>query len=120
MLEYPLWYAYFLGIDAFLLGASESAATTIGKRTGGNLVRGLILLRGWIAVANTYQDYRTLQSLHRDPSRDAVGEKPDPAAALLELQQHSLFAPFVELALARTIVLNGEQVENKVILNEAV
>ena len=43
-----------------------------------------------------------------------------PAAALLELQQHSLFAPFVELALARTIVLNREQLGNKVILNEAV
>lgn len=120
MLEYPLWYAYFLGIAAFLLGASESAETMIGKRTSGNLVRVLILLLGWIAVANIYQDYRTLQSLRRVASRDAAGERPDPAAALFELQQHSLFAPFVELALARTIVLNGEQIENKVLLNEAV
>lgn len=120
MLEYPLWYAYFLGIAAVVLGASESAATTIGKRTGGRLVRGLMLLLGWIAVANVYQDYRTLQLLHRVPPRDATGENHGPAAALLELQQHSLFAPFVELALARTIVLNREQLGNKVILNEAV
>lgn len=120
MLEYPLWYAYFLGIAAVVLGASESAATTIGKRTGGRLVRGLMLLLGWIAVANVYQDYRTLQFLHRVPPRDATGENHGPAAALLELQQRSLFAPFVELALARTIVLNREQLGNKVILNEAV
>ena len=120
MLEYPLWYAYFLGIAAVVLGASESAPTTIGKRTGGKLVRLLILLLGWIAVANIYQDYRTLQSLHRVPPLDANGERQGPVAALLELQQHSLFAPFVELALARTIVLDREQLGSKAILNEAV
>ena len=68
------------------------------------------------AVANIYiQDYRTLASLHRVQSCNAVGEGLDPAAVPLELQQHSLFAPFVELALVRTIVLNREQVENKAI-----
>ena len=69
MLEYPLWYAYFPGIAAVVLGASESAATTIGKRAGGKLVRGLMLLRGWIAVANIYQDYCTLQFRLRPPAR---------------------------------------------------
>ena len=120
MLEYPLWYAYFLGIAAVVIGVSESAATMIGKQAGGRMAVVLVLLLGWVAVANIYQDYRVLQSLHRIPPRDAAGERHGPAAALLELQQHSLFAPFVELALARTIVLNREQVENKVILNEAV
>ena len=46
MLEYPLWFAYFPGIAAVVLRASESAATTIGNRTGGKLVRGLMLLPG--------------------------------------------------------------------------
>ena len=84
MLEYPLWYAYFLGIAAVVLGASESAATTIGKRTGCRLVRGLMLLLGWIAVANVYHDYRTLQFLHRVPPRDAIGASHGPAAASRE------------------------------------
>ena len=75
MLEYPRWYAYSLGIAAFLLGASESAAMTIDRRTGGNLVRVLILRPRWIAVANIYQDYRTFQSLHRVRSRDAAGDR---------------------------------------------
>ena len=68
------------------------------------------------AVANIYiHDYRTLAAPHRVQSCNAVGEGLDPAAVPLELQQHSLFAPFVELALVRTIVLNREQVENKAI-----
>jgi O-antigen ligase len=118
MLEYPLWYAYFLGIGAVLLGASESAATTIGNRTGGRLVPGLILLLGWMAAANTYQDYRTLQSLHRVQSR-AVADGRSTTEVLLELQQHSLFTPFVELALSRLIALNRERLADKVAVNEA-
>lgn len=52
MLEYPRWYAYFPGIVAFLLGAPDFAAMTIGRQVDGNLVRVLILQVGWIAVAN--------------------------------------------------------------------
>jgi hypothetical protein len=120
MLEYPLWYAYFLGIAAVLLGASESAATTIGNRTGGRLVPGLILLLGWMAAANTYQDYRTLQSLHRVQSRAAVPDGRSTTDVLLELQRNSLFTPFVELVLSRLIALNRERLADKVAVNDAV
>lgn len=119
MLEYPLWYAYFLGIVAVLLGASESAAITIGNRPGARLVPVLILLLGWMAAANTYQDYRTLQSLHRVQSRGDATQARSTADVLLDLQQHSLFTPFVELALARLIVLNREQLDNKIAVNDA-
>ncbi|HEX4984441.1 MAG TPA: Wzy polymerase domain-containing protein [Burkholderiales bacterium] len=117
MLEYPLWYAYFLGIAAVLLGATDSVAVRTGGRAGGRLVPALILVLGWVAMANTYQDYRTLQSLHR-PRHDGQGA--DTADVLLELQQHSLFTPFVELALSRMTILDREQIADKVALNEAV
>jgi len=116
MLEYPLWYAYFLGIAAVLLGTSESAAITIGRQTG-RLVPALILLLGWTATANTYRDYRTLQSLQRMQSRDADADGKNTTGVLLELQQHSLFTPFVELALARSIALNHERLEDKLTVN---
>ena len=119
MLEYPLWYAYFLGIAAVLLGVSESAAIRIGNRTGGRLVQALILLLGWMAAANIYQDYRTLQSLHRVQSRTAGTDGRSTTDVLLELQQHSLFTPFVELALSRLIALNREQLEDKLVVNGA-
>jgi len=117
MLEYPLWYAYFLGIAAVLLGVSETAAIEIGGRAGSRLVPVLILLLGWTAAANTYQDYRMLQSLHRMHTRDAAAAAGRASAVLLELQRHSLFTPFAELALARSIALNPERLEDKLIVN---
>ncbi len=99
MLEYPLWYAYFLGIAAVAIGVSDSAALQVGDRSRGRLLLVPMLLLGTMAAANVYQDYRTLQSLHRirpQQSGAAAQSGESTAAVLLELQQHSLFAPFVE------------------------
>jgi hypothetical protein len=120
MLEYPLWYAYFLGIAAVALGVSETAALQVGDRGRGRLLLVLMLLLGGMAAANTYQDYRTLQSLHRigpQPSDAAAQSGESTAEVLLKLQQHSLFAPFVELALSRLMVLNREQIYDKLAFN---
>lgn len=120
MLEYPLWYAYFLGIAAVALGVSETAALQVGDRSRGRLLLVPMLLLGGMAAANVYQDYRTLQSLHRiqpHPSGAAAQSGENTAAVLLELQQHSLFAPFVELALSRLMVLNREQIDDKLAFN---
>lgn len=120
MLEYPLWYAYFLGIAAVAFGASESAAVKVGDRSRGRLVLVLMLGLGWMSVANIYQDYRVLQALHRiepQPSGAEARNGESTAAVLLDLQQHSLFSPFVELALSRLMVLNREQLEDKLAFN---
>ena len=120
MLEYPLWYAYFLGIAAVALGASEVAVLQVGDRGRGRVLLVTILLLGCMAAANVFQDYRTLQSLHRiqpQPSGAAAGNVQGTAADLMELQQHSLFAPFVELALSRLMVLNREQIDDKLAFN---
>jgi hypothetical protein len=120
MLEYPLWYAYFLGIAAVALGVSETAALQVGDRSRGRWLLVPMLLLGYMAAANVYQDYRTLQSLHRiqpHPSGAAAESGESTAAVLLELQQHSLFAPFVELALSRLMVLNREQIDDKLAFN---
>jgi O-antigen ligase len=123
MLEYPLWYAYFLGIAAMLIGVSDPVPVRAGSLQGGKLILMAMLLLGWMAAANIYQDYRTLQSLHRIQPREpggAAGEGGDAATVLLELQQHSLFSPYVELALSRLIVADGRQIKDKLVLNEAV
>jgi len=120
MLEYPLWYAYFLGIAAVALGVSETVVVKVGDRKRGRLLMVPMLLLGCMAAANVYQDYRTLQSLRRiqpQASATVAQSGKGTAAVLLELQQHSLFAPFVELALSRLMVLNREQIDDKVAFN---
>ncbi|MGQ0578440.1 MAG: Wzy polymerase domain-containing protein [Betaproteobacteria bacterium] len=120
MLEYPLWYAYFLGIAAITLGVSETVVVKVGDRSRGRLLMVLMMFLGGMAAANVYQDYRTLQSLSRiqpQASATAAQNGRGTAAVLQDLQQHSLFAPFVELALSRLMVLNREQIDDKVAFN---
>lgn len=120
MLEYPLWYAYFLGIAAVSFGVSETVVVKVGDRGRGRLVLVPMLLLGCMAAANVYQDYRTLQSLQRMRAQSS-GATPQSgestAAVLLELHRHSLFAPFVELALSRLMVLDRVQIDDKLALN---
>jgi len=120
MLEYPLWCAYFPGIAAVALGVSETAAVQVGDRSGGRLLLVPMLLLGGMTAANVYQDYRTLQSSHRiqpQPSGAAAQNGESTVTVLLGLQRHSLFAPFVELALSRLMVLNREQIDDTVAFN---
>ena len=120
MLEYPLWYAYFLGLAAMAMGAAEPEAPAAKDGAGGRIIVCAAVLLGAFAYANVYRDYRVLQSLQRT----AIGE---PAAAsgpgdgsvrvLLDMQRSSLFAPFIEFALARRMLLNQEHLKDKIVLN---
>jgi hypothetical protein len=119
MLEYPLWYAYFPGIAA--LGVSATPALQVGDRSRGRLLLVPMMHPGCMTAANVYQAYRTLRSLHRiqpHPSGAAAEESGESTAAvLLELQQHSLFTSFEELALSPLMVLNREQIDGKLAFN---
>jgi len=120
MLEYPLWYTYFLGTAAVSFGLSETVVVKVGDRSRGRLVLVPMVLLGCMAAANVYQDYRTLQSLQRMRSQlsGATPQSGESATTvLLELHQHSLFAPFVELALSRLMVLDRVQIDDKLALN---
>ncbi len=122
MLEYPLWYAYFLGIAAVLLGAGEPSALSVGNPRSGRVVLAAAVLLGVVAFSNVFRDYRTLQRIQRSPVEAAsAGARVESAVGtLLDLQGHSLFAPFIELALARQMLLNAERLEDKVVLNARV
>ena len=120
MLEYPLWYAYFLGIAAIVMGAAECEAPRADDRPGGRLILSAMVLLGALAFANVYEDYRVMQSLQRgaiSESASASGPGDGSVPVLLHLQRSSLFAPFIEFALARRMLLNREHLEDKIVLN---
>lgn len=123
MLEYPLWYAYFLGIAAVSMGSAESAAMPAGNRRGGRLVLALIVVLGVLSFANVYRDYRVLQSLQglrAQQSSSAPESGDDSTRILLGMQGRSLFAPYIELALVRRMLLNPERLQDKLLLNARV
>lgn len=122
MLEYPLWYAYFLGVAAVLLGVAEPTALPVGNPRSGRVVLAAAVLLGIAAFSNVFRDYRTLQLIQRPPVEAAPAGGPAGSAVgtLLDLQGHSLFAPFIELALARKMLLNAERLPDKIVLNARV
>ena len=120
MLEYPLWYAYFLGIAAMVLGAAEREAQAYEK-PGGRIILCAVVLLGAFAFANVYRDYRILQALQGTAIREpgaASGPGDGSVRILLDMQRNSLFAPFIEFALARRMLLNREHLEDKIVLNQ--
>ncbi len=121
MLEYPLWYAYFLGIAAVVLGAAEQEAPAYEK-PGGRIILCAAVVLGAFAFANVYGDYRTLQSLqgtakHVSASASGAGDGNGNLQVLVDMQRSSLFAPFIEFAIARRMSLNREHLDDKIVLN---
>ncbi len=120
MLEYPLWYAHFLGIAAVALGAAESQAPAY-NRLGGRIILCAAVLLGALAFANVYRDYRILQALQGTAIRNsaaAPGSGDAGIRVLVDMQRTSLFAPFIEFALARRMLLNREHLDDKIVLNQ--
>jgi O-antigen ligase len=118
MLEYPLWYSYFLGIAAVTLASSESTAIAGASWRSGRAVLLLMLLLGWLTLANVYRDYRTMQWLQTATASDPATQSGDGnIRILLDLQRQSLFTPYIELALARRMTLNREHLNDKIALN---
>lgn len=120
MLEYPLWYAYFLGLAAVALGATERDAPAYHDGPGGRIILSVAVLLGVVALANVYRDYRVMQSLQHTASSDSttVSVHGDSRGrVLLDLQRDSIFSPFIDYALARRMLLNREHLKDKIVLN---
>jgi O-antigen ligase len=63
LLEYPLWYAYFLGVAALTLGMLDTTIYCLKLRGMGRLALAVILLLGVSSVVHLLQNYRNLEML---------------------------------------------------------
>ena len=123
MLEYPLWYTFFLGIAAVILGLGEPRALPLrlgqGGRTGRLLLVGLLAL-GWLVTGQLFSDYLVLENFlaFRYRYMHASAELNQRAKdALLEIHRGSLLAQYVELGLARTISVDPDHLGDKLAVN---
>ncbi len=63
LLEYPLWYAYFLGVAALTLGILDSTTYRLELRNVGRLSVASILLLGMLSLTQVWLGYRNLEDL---------------------------------------------------------
>jgi O-antigen ligase len=124
MLEFPLWYAFFLGVAAVVLGLGEhrtlewSAAN--GRLRRMRLAFWSILLLGGLVFVQVVRDYLLLENFlafryrYLHASAELNRQAKD---MLLELHRSSLLSPWVELGLARTIHVSADGLADKLAVN---
>jgi O-antigen ligase len=125
MLEYPLWYTYFLGIAAVLLGAGEEKLTAVnlpksGYTFGRTVLAGLMLIGvvnlATIAVANAKLETWLLRAMRGEI---ATQEQEQFFEALNWVHEKSLLAPYAELMYATALVIDTNRLDSKLWLNQS-
>jgi hypothetical protein len=122
MLEYPLWYAFFLGIAAVLLGLGDARTVEFhsARCSAFPLAIAGALLLGWVAFAQMFIDYLVLESFLAFRYRyiHATAEASKRAReTLLEVGRTSLLTPWVELGLARSMEVDRDRLADKLAIN---
>lgn len=120
LLEYPLWYAFFLGpaalAVALLCAGAPSPAASAGasatRRTGvARPLLAALACAALLALALLRHDYAAVERTLRWPLTDP-GETPlrweEVMPRLTALRRESAFAPWIDFALARAVPASGE------------
>ncbi len=119
LLEYPMWYAYFIGIGAVLFGLFDSTSYRLELRTVGRLSVAVILLLGVMSLVQGLQGYKHLENAL---SFKGMSVK-DPAFVtrardeLLAAHQFPLFSSYAELFIANMMEPSGDHLQEKLELN---
>ncbi len=125
LLEYPLWYAYFIGISAILLGALDTGTYRLELHRLGHfswvrLSVAAILLLGLLSLVQLQQGYQRLERI--------VAMRPQVADdktfmnrirdGLVEVHGVSILLPYAELFMNNFIDLSSDDLDSKLALNE--
>lgn len=121
MLEYPLWYAYFLGLAAFLLGLGDEHPLT-SRLAGGRWITLLVLVFGAFFLAQTVQQNAMMEGW----IKSSVGKKPGAEelarmhGEILGMASRSLLSPYALAVVERGLPVNRDKLNQKLKLNHAV
>ena len=121
LLEYPLWYAYFLAVAAVLLGAFDETRyrLTTPRLWGVSLLA--ILLLGLISLVHLRGDYRQLKGTSAIASAsDATEANRRIRENLLAVQGSSLLSPYAEMMILSLAEVNADHIKQKIALGNNV
>ena len=122
LLEYPLWYAYFLGLAAILLGILDNTTFRLELRGTGRAAVALMLLLGVMSLSQVWQGYRKLEGLMAMQPSSATdsGYSARVGTGLMEVHRQSLLRPYTEIFISSMIEPSLGNLADKRALNESV
>jgi O-antigen ligase len=122
LLEYPLWYAYFIGIAAVMLGIFDTTVYRLELRNIGRVSVAVILLLGMVSLLQCFQGYKHLERalvLRQMAAKDHsyVQRTRD---ELLAAYEYPLLSSYAELFIANMMEPSADRLKEKLELNERV
>ena len=115
LLEYPLWYSYFLGPAAFLLGLGAQRHFALRMPRAARAAVVLALIAGCVHLVSVIHPYRDFERLVFGTASQSSS---DPAFArdLMKVHREPLLTPYVELAIAHGVSVDQTQLDEKLAL----
>jgi O-antigen ligase len=120
LLEYPLWYGYFIGVAAVALGMMENKTYRLELRTLGRLSVAMMLVMGVLSLVQLYQGYKKLEAtlVLRPLSNDDATYLPRLRDSLNGVSQYPLWRPYAELFMTGMIDPSLDHLADKLVMNE--
>jgi len=120
MLEYPLWYAYFLGIAAVLLGVLESATYKLELQRLGRVSILAVLVLGFVTLIQYQQGYARLERAltSRPLSQEDKTAPRRYREGLIKVYSYPLLQPYAELFMNNFIDATPDEIDKKLAMNE--
>jgi O-antigen ligase len=116
MLEYPLWYAYFLGIAALLMGLADPQDFPAGS----SLRRAIVLIAGvgLLLATSLAWDYSKIEHWLVSARRFQVvdADLPRFRKDMLSVRRNPLLAPYVDVTLALSAEPSLDHLQDKLAL----
>ena len=122
LLEYPLWYAYFLGVAALTLGIFDNTAYRLELRGVGRWSVAAILLLGVMSLQQMLHGYRNMEGvLAMRPASASDSEYSNRVRErLTALYGQSLLQPYIELSMSSMMEVGADHLADRLALNGSV
>ena len=119
LLEYPLWYAYFLGVAAFMLGVLDVTSYRLELHVIGRLGVAAMLLLGLLSLSQMLPGYRNLEGLVAMRPASATDDSYSQRVrdGLAAAQGQSLLHPYAELFMSGMMEASSDHLAEKRALN---
>ncbi len=117
LLEYPLWYAYFLAIAAILLGALDETHYRFELRSAGRLLMAAILVLGLAAMIQLRTGYSQLKEALAVPRQNTVAMMEHKRAILAAMHDNPVLSSYADYFLSSYVQINDDRLDAKRALN---
>jgi O-antigen ligase len=120
LLEYPLWYTYFLAVAAVLLGAFDETRYRVARHNFWRIALVVVMLFGLSSLVQMRSGYQKLKDILAIPIY-AENAKSRIRDGLLEIQHGgSLMAPYAEQVFLKYADVNADYIKQKIALGSNV